>query len=266
MNIVIATDSFKGCCTTLEAAKEFKRGIIRVFHNAVINIIPIADGGEGTVNAVISALGGSLRNVRVCGPMGGDVTASFGLISEQEAVIEMAAASGLTLIKGEKDPLRASTYGTGQLIKAALDLGCMRIYIGIGGSATNDGGAGMAAALGARFLDADGREIPPSGGNLHLIEHIDITNLDKRLKGVNITAMSDVTNPLCGLNGASAVYGPQKGASPQQVELLDRGLLHFAEKVSESFHIDFKDVPGAGAAGGLGFGLLAFTGVDTLLG
>jgi glycerate kinase len=259
MNIVIATDSFKGCCTTLEAAAEFKRGILRVFPNARINIIPIADGGEGTVSAVLSALGGSLKPVRVKGPLGEETEAVFGIASGGRAVLEMAAASGLTLVT-KKDPMRASTYGTGELIKAALDSGCTDIYIGIGGSATNDGGAGMAEALGVRFADKNGRPVPPGGGSLHLIDTIDISNVDRRLNNANITVMSDVTNPLCGENGASAVYGPQKGATPEQVKLLDSNLEHLARKVREQLHTDFANTPGAGAAGGLGFGLMAFTG------
>jgi len=259
MNIVIATDSFKGCCTTLEAAAEFKRGILRVFPNARINIIPIADGGEGTVSAVLSALGGSLKPVRVKGPLGEETEAVFGIASGGRAVLEMAAASGLTLVT-KKDPMRASTYGTGELIKAALDSGCTDIYIGIGGSATNDGGAGMAEALGVRFADKNGRPVPPGGGSLHLIDTIDISNVDKRLNNASITVMSDVTNPLCGENGASAVYGPQKGATPEQVKLLDSNLEHLARKVREQLHTDFANTPGAGAAGGLGFGLMAFTG------
>lgn len=260
MNIVIAADSFKGCCTSLEAAAEFKRGIFRVFPDAVIDIIPIADGGEGTVNAVLSALGGSLETVPVKGPLGEEVNAVFGVISQNRAVIEMAAASGLTLVKGKKDVLCASTYGTGQLIKAALDAGCTDIYIGIGGSATNDGGAGMAQALGVSFLDSHGFPIPPGGGSLYLIEKIDISDLDKRLKEARITVMSDVNNPLCGENGASAVYGPQKGASPEQVALLDKGLKHLAQKVRGQLKADLEETPGAGAAGGLGFGLMAFAG------
>ncbi len=260
MNIVIATDSFKGCCTTLEAAAEFKRGILRVFPNACINIIPIADGGEGTVSAVLGALGGSLKSVRVKGPLGQETDAVYGIAPGGRAVLEMAAASGLTLVKGKKDPMRASTYGTGELIKAALDSGCTDIYIGIGGSATNDGGAGMAEALGVRFADQSGRPVPPGGGSLHLIDTIDISNTDKRLKNVSITVMSDVTNPLCGENGASAVYGPQKGATPEQVKLLDSGLEHLARKACKQLHTDFAKTPGAGAAGGLGFGLMAFTG------
>ncbi len=259
MNIVIATDSFKGCCTTLEAAAEFKRGILRVFPNARINIIPIADGGEGTVSAVLSALGGSLKPVRVKGPLGEETEAVFGIASGGRAVLEMAAASGLTLVT-KKDPMRASTYGTGELIKAALDSGCTDIYIGIGGSATNDGGAGMAEALGVRFADKNGRPVPPGGGSLHLIDTIDISNVDRRLNNANITVMSDVTNPLCGENGASAVYGPQKGATPEQVKLLDSNLEHLARKVREQLHTDFANTPGAGSAGGLGFGLMAFTG------
>lgn len=259
MNVLIASDSFKGCCTSYEAAAAFKRGILRVFPHASVDIIPIADGGEGTVSAVISSCGGFLKQVSVKGPLGEEVTAAFGLLSEKEAVIEMAAVSGLTLA-GRKDPMRASTYGTGQLIAAALDAGRTDIYIGIGGSATNDGGAGMARALGARFLDANGDPVPQGGGSLHLIHHIDISGMDERLKSAKIIVMSDVTNPLCGENGASEVFGPQKGASPGQVKLLDEGLKRFSQKVKEQLVTDYANAPGAGAAGGLGFGLMAFTG------
>ncbi len=270
VKILIATDSFKGCCSTLEAANEFKKGVLRVFPDASVTIIPIADGGEGTVDAVIGALGGSLAYAQVSGPLGESVNAAFGLISKSKAVIEMAAASGLTLIK-EKDPLKATTYGTGQLILAALDLGCTDIFIGIGGSATNDGGAGMAEALGARFLDSHGNSVPPGGGSLYLIDKIDVLGMDSRLKNVNITVMSDVENPLCGEKGASVVFGPQKGAVPDQVKLLDFGLSHLADKVRELLGADYSDLPGAGAAGGLGFGLMAFAdaslrpGIETML-
>jgi glycerate kinase len=259
MNILIAADSFKGCCTSREAAAGFKKGILRVFPHAQINIIPIADGGEGTVNAVLSARGGALKHVNVKGPLGDNVTAAFGLLSEKEAVIEMAAASGLTLVS-KNDPMRATTYGTGQLIASALDAGCTYIYIGIGGSATNDGGAGMAQALGARFMDRNGDTVPLGGGSLRLIHSIDVSGMDKRLESAKLTVMSDVTNPLCGENGASAVFGPQKDASPEQVKLLDEGLKAFSQKVKEEMGVGCASAPGAGAAGGLGFGLMAFTG------
>ncbi len=261
MNILIASDSFKGCCTSLEAAAEFKKGILRVFPDASVNIIPIADGGEGTVSAVLSALGGELKKAAVAGPLGEEVTAAFGLLPGRKAVIEMASASGITVIS-RKDPMKASTYGTGQLIAVALDSGCTEIYIGIGGSATNDGGAGMAQALGASFTDRNGSPVPPRGGSLHLIDIIDISGMDKRLKGAKLTVISDVTNPLCGENGASVVFGPQKGASPEEVKLLDKGLKHFSRKVKEQLGVDLADVPGAGAAGGLGYGLMAFTGAE----
>lgn len=262
MNILIATDSFKGCCTTLEVAAEFKKGILRVFPEASVSVLPVADGGEGTVDAVINAAGGRLAQAQVKGPLGEPVTAVFGVISRREAVIEMAAASGLTLIK-QKDAVNSSTYGTGQLIKAALSLGCTDIYIGIGGSATNDAGAGMAQALGVRLLDAQGKEVPPGGGGgLNMVHTIDVSKLDNRLAQARITIMSDVTNPLCGESGASAVYGPQKGASPEQVKLLDSSLAHFAGVVKRQLGIDAAGNPGAGAAGGLGFGLMAFAGAE----
>lgn len=272
MNVLIAADSFKGSLGTLEAAACIKSGVLKVFPTARVDCVPVADGGEGTVQAVAAALGGESVSVRAAGPLGEPVTANYGLLRTGEAVVEMAQASGLTLVPaGRLDPMRATTYGTGELIRAALDSGCRRIYIGIGGSATNDGGAGMAQALGARFLDKNGRELPVGGGALGRLEQIDLRGMDPRLKQTEIIVLCDVDNPLCGPRGASAVFGPQKGATPQMVCLLDEDLRRLADVVCRQTGVDAAEIPGAGAAGGLGMGLIAFAGgklrpgIDTVL-
>ncbi|MDR0469946.1 MAG: glycerate kinase, partial [Peptococcaceae bacterium] len=272
-----------------EAAKCISAGIWRVLPDAVIDVVPIADGGEGTAVTLTEALGGKLNQVSVQGPMADTVNAVFGILPGGEAVLDMASASGLTLIQeGKKDILAATTYGVGQLISAALDQGCQRIYLGIGGSATNDGGIGMAQALGVRFLDdkdrnlsrqASAQPLPaqpsPSvflaGRHLSDIAAIDLSGLDPRLLSTEILVLCDVTNPLCGPLGASHVYGPQKGADPTEIALLDEGLSHLAALIQQSTNRDLAELPGAGAAGGLGFGLMAFTnaklhpGIDFML-
>lgn len=261
MNIIIAPDSFKGSLSTTQVADHIKAGVQRVFPNAGFQMIPMADGGEGTVDAMVSSLGGRFETVTVTGPMGTPVEARFGILNDGKAVLEMAAASGLPLVPADqKDICRATTYGTGEMLKKAMDMGCKKIYIGIGGSATNDGGIGMAQALGAHFLDKDGQEAAYGGGSLAGIETIDLSSMDARLKETEITVMCDVDNPLCGPKGASAVYGPQKGATPELVELLDSGLGHLADVMKASGLPDLRDMPGAGAAGGLGMGLAVFTG------
>lgn len=263
MNIIIAPDSFKGSLSTLEVSKHIKSGVLRVFPNADFQSVPMADGGEGTVLALVHSLGGEIKSITVTGPMGTPVKASFGILTNNHAVLEMAAASGLPLVpKNERDLLKATTYGTGELIKSVLDLGCRHITIGIGGSATNDGGVGMAQALGARFLDPNGKDVGFGGGNLSLIQTIDLTQLDKRLKDTTITVMCDVDNPLCGPKGASAVYGPQKGATPELVRILDENLAHLAALLKKQHNLDLADIPGAGAAGGLGMGLAGFIGAE----
>ncbi len=220
----------------------------------------IADGGEGSVQAIIRGSGGSFHRVQVRGPLGDPVLAEFGILKDgKTAVIEAAAASGLTLIPPEqRNPLLASTYGTGEVIREALQLGCRKLIIGIGGSATNDGGAGMAQALGVRFLNKAGEEIGYGGGELERIDRIDVSGLDSRLADCECVIASDVSNPLCGDNGASAVYGPQKGATPEMVARLDKGLLQLSQIISKELGCDIAEVPGAGAAGGLGGGLIAF--------
>lgn len=260
MKIVIAPQGFKGNLTALEVARAIEAGVKRIVPDALTVLKPMADGGEGTVQALVDATGGEIITTGVTGPLGEPVNAHWGILNDRvTAVIEMAAASGLPLVPPEKrNPLITTTYGTGELILAALGKGCRKLIIGIGGSATNDGGAGMARALGARFLDAGGKELAPGGGALADLEHIDVTNLDPRLAGFEVTLACDVNNPLCGPRGASAVYGPQKGATPELVERLDAALVHYADVVRKDLGADVKNIAGAGAAGGLGMGLMVF--------
>jgi len=260
MKVLIAPDSFKGSLTALQVAQAIDAGIKRVVPDATTVLKPMADGGEGTVQALVDATGGTIIETEVKDPLGERVTARWGILSDKTtAVIEMAAASGLPLVPPEKrNPLVTTTYGTGELIRAALDSGCRKLIIGIGGSATNDGGAGMAQALGVRFLDNKGSDLPFGGAALAKLEHIDVTNLDPRLAGFDVLIASDVNNPLCGSKGASAVYGPQKGATPEKVAQLDAALSHYADVVKKDLNVDVRDVPGAGAAGGLGMGLMVF--------
>ena len=261
MRILIAPDSFKGSTSSLATAQAIERGIKDVFLDGEVRLCPVADGGEGTVDALAAGGKGEIRTCVVQDPLGRDVEVRWGLMSGGWAVIEMAQASGLPrLAPEERDPSVTSTYGTGQMISAALDAGCRHILVGIGGSATNDGGTGMACALGARLLDADGLPLPPGGGALSRLDVIDCSGLDKRLGEAEILVASDVTNPLCGPQGASAVYGPQKGGTPEMLEMLDAALAHYGQKLAETFGRDFAGLPGAGAAGGLGAGLMAFCG------
>ncbi|WP_127580232.1 glycerate kinase family protein [Paenibacillus koleovorans] len=260
-SVVVAPDSFKGSLTAVEVAAAITRGLQRSGLAADIRQVPMADGGEGTVDAVLTAVGGERRVLTVTGPMGEPVEAFYGVLEDGTAVIEMAAASGLPLVpEMKRNPLQATSYGTGELIRDALDRGSRRILLGIGGSATNDGGMGMAQAIGVRFIDAAGRELATGGQQLERIERIDASGLHPRLAAgeVPVTVCCDVTNPLCGPNGASAVYGPQKGATPAMVERLDKGLDHYAVRIAMQLGLMVRDVPGAGAAGGLGAGLLAF--------
>ncbi|MGB3932729.1 MAG: glycerate kinase [bacterium] len=260
MRIIIAPDSFKGSLTAAEVAASIERGVKRVLPQAETIPVPLADGGEGTVDALVSATGGRLVTKEVTGPLGERVKVSYGLLGDGEtAVIEMAAASGLPLVPLEKrNPMLTTTYGTGELILAALDEGCRRIIIGIGGSATNDGGAGMAQALGVKLLDEEGLDIPYGAAGLARLDRIDISSLDRRLAQVEVLVACDVDNPLTGPRGAARVYGPQKGADPQMVEELDQILERFAAIILRDLGKDVKDIPGAGAAGGLGAGLMAF--------
>src|SRR5208337_3490280 len=262
MRVVIAPDKFKGSLTALEAAEAMARGLLRVDPRSTIDRVPMADGGEGTVAALVAATGGSYRTVTVTGPLCEPVAASFGLLGDgRTAALEMASASGLWLVPPAlRDPLRATTRGTGQLLLAALEAGTRRVIVGIGGSATNDGGAGLGQALGFRLLDTHGRELEPGGGELDRLARIERTDQVAVLGSATIAVACDVTNPLCGPQGASAVYGPQKGATPELVAALDRNLAHFAGIVERDLGISIKDLPGSGAAGGLGGGLVAFAG------
>jgi glycerate kinase len=260
LKIVIAPQGFKGNLTALQVAQAIERGIKRVVPHAITTIKPMADGGEGTVQALVDATGGEIMTKEVTDPLGGRVIAHWGRLSDKvTGVIEMAAASGLPLVPPEKrNPLLTTTYGTGELILAALENGCRKLIIGIGGSATNDGGAGMAQALGAQLLDANGKPIPFGGAALANLARIDVSTLDPRLAECEVLLASDVINPLCGAQGASAVYGPQKGATPEMVVQLDNALAHYADIIQRDLGVDVRDMPGAGAAGGLGAGLIAF--------
>ena len=260
MKIVVAPDSFKGSLTALQAAEAMEQGFRRVFPDAEIEKTPMADGGEGTVQSLVDATDGQLLVERVTDPLGNEIDAEYGILGDgTTAVIEMAAASGLTLVSpSQRNPLLTTTYGTGQLIKAALDRGCRKLIIGIGGSATNDGGAGMAEALGAKLLTSDGEPISPGGGGLGALGTIDLSELDPRLASTVTVVACDVDNPLTGDRGAARVYGPQKGATPEMVETLDANLGHFAAVIQRDTEKVVGEIPGAGAAGGLGAGLIAF--------
>ncbi|MGK0701081.1 glycerate kinase [Priestia flexa] len=260
MKIVIAPDSFKESLSALEVAEAVEKGFKQVLPQANYVKIPMADGGEGTVQSLVDATDGEIILKKVTGPLGEPVEAFFGILgTKKTAVIEMAAASGLHLVPpAKRNPLMTTTKGTGELISAALDYGVNHIIIGIGGSATNDGGAGMAKALGAQLLDAEGNEILDGGGALGNLAFINLATLDSRLQHVKIEVACDVDNPLTGERGASAIFGPQKGATPEMVALLDQNLRHYAAVLERDLGQKIDDVPGAGAAGGLGAGLLAF--------
>lgn len=259
MKIVIASDSYKGSCSTLEVADAIEKGIRKVREDVEIFKIPVADGGEGTVDALVLGMNGKYQEVEVLDPLGRKITAKYGILEDHVAVIEMSAASGLPLLKEQDlNPMITTTYGTGQLIQAAMEKGCRKILVGIGGSATNDGGVGMAQALGVSFRDRNGKEIGFGGGELRKIQEIDSTNINPLLKKTEIIVMSDVTNPLCGENGASYIYGAQKGADQEMIKILDDNLRYYAQVIKFNIGKDIMDIPGAGAAGGLGAGLMAF--------
>ncbi len=264
MKIVIAPDSFKESLSAYETACAIERGFQAILPDAEYVKLPMADGGEGTVQSLIDATGGYIIHHVVTGPLGDPVDAFFGMLGDGEtAVIEMAAASGLHLVPQEKrNPLLTTSRGTGELILAALDQGAKHVIIGLGGSATNDGGVGMMQGLGAAFLDQAGQELSPGGGALHQLAAIDLTGLDPRLQYVRLEAACDVDNPLTGERGASAVFGPQKGADEEMVQVLDKNLAHFAQIAEKQFNVSFEVVEGAGAAGGLGASLLGFLRAD----
>lgn len=262
MRVVVAPDSYKGSLTAADAAAAMARGVRRALPAAQVVEVPMADGGEGTLAALVAATGGRLIVRQVTDPLGHPVSATFGLLGDgHTAVIEMASASGLLLVPSDRrDPSRATTYGTGELMRAALDEGATRLLVAIGGSATNDGGAGMIQALGGHLLKADGTAVGPGGAALLELDRIDLSGLDARLQGTEVTVACDVDNPLTGPTGASVVYGPQKGATPEMVALLDQALARLAEVMARDLGRDVRHQAGAGAAGGLGAGLVGFLG------
>ena len=262
MKIVIAPQGFKAGISGLEAAEAIARGVAAVDPDAETVLAPVADGGDGTLNALVDATGGQVFTSTITGPLGQPLEARWGVMGDgSTAVIEMALASGLALVpQRRRNPRVTTTAGTGEILKEAMDRGYTRVIVGLGGSATNDGGAGMATALGARFLDSEGRPLPPGGSALARLDRIETQGLHPALGQATIIAATDVTNPLCGPDGASAVFGPQKGANPEMVQELDAALANFARVVARDLHRDVSEQPGAGAAGGLGAGLMAFAG------
>ena len=262
MKILICPDSFKESLSAIEVCDCIERGLKKANSKFKIEKIPLADGGEGTVKALVLATGGRSLKCRVKNPLGKRIWAGYGILGDEKtAIIEMAAASGLALVPLKKrNPLLTTTYGTGEIIANALNRGCRRIIIGIGGSATVDGGCGMAQALGAKLLDGKGRKIGFGGGEIAKVEKIDLKFMDKRIRGTEFIIASDVRNPLLGPKGAARVYGPQKGATSKMVEKLERGLSHLAKVIRKELSISVENLPGAGAAGGLGAGLYAFLG------
>ena len=262
MKIVIAPDSYKESLSALEVASAIEAGFREIYPDAEYIKLPVADGGEGTVEAMVAATQGRMVEVAVTGPLGEPVQGFYGISGDEScAFIEMAAASGLELLApAARNPLKTTSWGTGELIRHALDLGVTRMIIGIGGSATNDGGAGMVQALGAQLLTADGQPIAPGGAGLSTLATIDISGLDPRLAQCRIDVACDVTNPLVGDEGASAVFGPQKGATPEMVVQLDRALAHYAGQIAQDLDLDVLTLEGGGAAGGMGAALYAFCG------
>ncbi|OYT81150.1 MAG: glycerate kinase [Pseudomonas sp. PGPPP4] len=260
MKIVIAPDSFKESLSAAGVASALARGLRQALPAAEIRECPLGDGGEGTLDAVLAATGGEVREARVTGPLGEPVTARWGWLAEQRtAFVEMASASGLELVpRARRDVRVATSHGTGELLRAALDAGAERLVLAIGGSATNDGGAGVLQALGVRLLDWQGQTLAPGGAALASLASLDLTGLHPRLAAVEVVIAADVDNPLCGPQGASQIFGPQKGASPEQVRELDAALAHFATVTAATLGRDVSEQPGAGAAGGVGFAALAF--------
>ncbi len=263
MKIVIAPDSFKESLSAQDVARAIATGIESVVPHATCVCVPMADGGEGTLDAVLAVTGGERRTATVADALGRPIKAHWGWLPDQTAVIEMASAAGLEHVAPkDRDPIRADTFGVGELLKLALEAGARRIVLTAGGSATNDGGTGMLRALGLIMLDAQGCALPPGGGALAQLARIDPSRLDTRLRDASIIVATDVRNPLCGENGASAIFGPQKGASPQMVQQLDQALAQFAHVTAEVTGQDLRNAPGAGAAGGLGYAALAWMGAS----
>ena len=272
MRFLFASDSFKGTLSSEKTVELLAAAAKDVFGEIEYSGVPVADGGEGTTDAVVAAENGQWLEAEVCGPMLEKVTARYGKLDERRAVIEMAAASGLPLVPLDKrNPMKATSYGTGELIRHALDQGFTDISIAIGGSATNDGGMGCARALGVRFLDGEGRELEGKGEDLEKVRAIDVSNLDHRIASTKITVMCDVTNPLCGENGATWTFGAQKGATPEMQARLEAGMVNYRDVIKKQFGIDADAIQGAGAAGGLGAALMVFlggemkSGIDTVL-
>lgn len=272
MKIVIIPDSFKGSASSMEVCNCIEKGILKVFKNANIKKIPVADGGEGTVDSILYAAGGNIKKVNVKNPSGKIIEAKYGIINKEKAVIEMAEASGITLVDDDiRNPLKYSTYGTGELIKDAMNNNIKEILIGIGGSATNDCGIGMANALGYKFLDENNNELEAIAENMIKVASIDDSNVDKRIFDIKINVACDVKNPLYGENGATAIYGKQKGVTDESFDILDNGLKNIARIVKEKFNKEIDHIEGSGAAGGLGGGLVAFcnaelkSGIDAVL-
>ncbi len=263
MKVIVAIDSLKGSLSSLEAGKAAEEGIKRAMPEAEIIIKPVADGGEGTVSALTSGLNGRLEKAEVTGPLGQKVKAVYGILPDKTAVIEMAEAAGLPLVPVDKrNPMETTTYGVGELISHVMDRGCRKFIVGIGGSATNDGGSGMLQALGCHFYKKDGTEICPGAEEIEEIARVDIGGMDRRLEECRFEIACDVTNPLCGERGASAVFAPQKGADARMVGRLDDALSHLADVTEEVLKTDNRNLPGAGAAGGLGFAFASYLGGD----
>lgn len=268
MKIVVAPNAFKDSLTALEVADAIEVGIRRVLPDAEVLKLPIADGGDGTLELIIHAAGGEMIEREVIGPLGDMITARFGVLPDgKKAIIEMAESSGLRLVPhDQRNPMVTTTYGTGQLIKAALDHGCTEIVIGVGGSATVDGGIGMAQALGARLVDADGKDVGYGGTGLETIARIDASGLDPRIKETHIIVACDVDNPLVGERGAAYVFGPQKGATPELVNQLEKAMKQYGAVVERDLGVSVLDRASAGAAGGLAAGLMAFLGAEVQMG
>ena len=266
--ILISPQEFKESLTGLEVANAIQEGINKVDSKIKTSLVPVADGGDGTLQTMVDVTGGEIITETVRDPLGRNIDSVWGKLGDDSsAVIEMAKASGLALLnENEKSATLTSTYGTGQLFKFALDQGIKNFIIGIGGSATNDGGAGFVSALGAKLYDENGKEVESNGISLSSIRDIDMSNFDERVKNTSVRVACDVTNPLCGNEGASAIFGPQKGANPEEVNLLDKNLLHWASLIKDQLGKDILNVPGAGAAGGLGAGLMAFTDAELSIG
>lgn len=273
MKILIAPQAFKGSISAVDAASAMREGVLRVLPEAEVSAVAVADGGDGTLETLVEGSGGEIHHIEVTGPLGERRPAEWGAMGDgATAVIEMARTSGLALVSDEKrNPLITTTFGLGEAIIHAIDAGYRRFIIGIGGSATNDAGAGMAQALGVRLLDSDGRDLEFGGAALSRLNHIDMSGLNETVRNCEFLVACDVNNPLTGPTGASAIYGPQKGATPEMIERLDAALLHFAEVVKRDIGVEINDIPGSGAAGGLGGGMIAFTngelraGVDIVL-